>query len=64
MHHPTTYSDMTTPIPSPPSVPFLGHTQSLDRDVPLHSYHLLSKQYGEIYRLDLVGAPTLTSNTI
>lgn len=46
---------MSTPIPSPPSVPFLGHTQSIDRDVPIHSYHLLYKQYGEVYRLDLVG---------
>lgn len=46
---------MTTPIPSPPSIPFLGHVQSIDRDVPIHSYSLLAKQYGEIYKLNFLG---------
>lgn len=51
----TVSATMTTPIPSPPSVPFLGHTQSIDSDVPILSYQLLSKQYGEIFELNLAG---------
>ncbi|EKM50238.1 uncharacterized protein PHACADRAFT_153718 [Phanerochaete carnosa HHB-10118-sp] len=46
---------MTTPIPSPPSIPFLGHATMIDREVAIHSYHLLAKQYGEIYQLNLLG---------
>ena len=46
---------MTTSIPSPPSVPFLGHAQIIDREVAINSYNLLAKQYGEIYQLNLLG---------
>ena len=46
---------MTTPIPSPPSVPFLGHARIIDREVAINSYNLLAKQYGEIYQLNLLG---------
>ncbi|KAH9922456.1 cytochrome P450 [Fomitopsis serialis] len=42
---------MTTPIPCPPSLPFLGHVTQIDKEVPLRSFILLSKQYGEIYEL-------------
>ena len=46
---------MTTPIPSPPAVPFLGHINTLDRDLPLRSLTLLAQQYGEIYELNILG---------
>ena len=51
---------MTTPIPSPPSIPFLGHAQSIDRDVPILSYKLLSQQYGEVFELNLAGMSYLS----
>nr|BAK09530.1 cytochrome P450 [Postia placenta] len=43
---------MTTPIPSPPSLPFLGHVTHIDKEVPLRTYVLLSQQYGEIYQMN------------
>ncbi|KAI0754463.1 bifunctional P-450/NADPH-P450 reductase [Daedaleopsis nitida] len=46
---------MTTPIPSPPAVPFLGHVNALDRSLPLKSINLLARQYGEIYQLSIFG---------
>ncbi len=46
---------MTTPIPSPPTVPFLGYAASIDKEVPLNSFNLLAKQYGEIYELNMFG---------
>ncbi|KZT04430.1 cytochrome P450 [Laetiporus sulphureus 93-53] len=42
---------MTTPIPCPPSLPFLGHVTSIEKEVPLRSFALLARQYGEIYEL-------------
>ncbi|OSC96348.1 fatty acid hydroxylase [Trametes coccinea BRFM310] len=45
---------MTTPIPSPPALPFLGHITQLDRDIPQRSFDLLADQYGEIYKLNLI----------
>ncbi|KAK0195936.1 fatty acid hydroxylase [Armillaria mellea] len=50
---------MSTPIPQPPTVPFLGNTRDLDRDVPIQSFILLAKTYGEIYQLDLLGGRRL-----
>nr|BAL05197.1 cytochrome P450 [Phanerodontia chrysosporium] len=47
---------MATPIPSPPSVPFLGHVTIIDREVAIYSYNLLAKQYGEIYQLSMMGS--------
>lgn len=46
---------MTTPIPQPPTIPFLGNALSIEREVPLRSYRLLAKQYGEIFQLDFPG---------
>ncbi|KAJ7218368.1 fatty acid hydroxylase [Mycena pura] len=46
---------MSTPIPQPPTIPFMGNATAFDRDVPQHSFTLLAKTYGEIYKLDLVG---------
>lgn len=46
---------MTTPIPIPPGVPFVGNVMSIDSEVPLISHNLLARQYGEIYGLNLLG---------
>lgn len=47
---------MTHPIPQPRRIPFLGNITSIDKEAPTNSYMLLYQQYGEIFRLDLVGA--------
>ncbi|KAJ6537331.1 fatty acid hydroxylase [Mycena sp. CBHHK59/15] len=46
---------MSTPIPQPPTIPFIGNVTSLESEVPLRSFQLLAKKYGEIYQLDLLG---------
>jgi len=46
---------MTQPIPQPRRIPFLGNLASIDREAPTNSFMLLYQQYGEIFRLDLVG---------
>ncbi|KAJ6598272.1 cytochrome P450 [Mycena vulgaris] len=46
---------MSLPIPQPPTIPFIGNVTSIERDVPLRSFQLLAKTYGEIYQLDLLG---------
>ena len=46
---------MTVPIPSPPAVPFLGHINAIDKNVPTKSLSLLAQQYGEIYQLSILG---------
>lgn len=47
---------MTHPIPQPRRFPFFGNITSIDRTAPTKSLLLLAEQYGEIYRLDLLGA--------
>lgn len=49
------HSAMTTPIPRPPTIPFLGNATLIDADVPIRSFNLLAKQYGEIFELNLLG---------
>ncbi|KAI0075350.1 bifunctional P-450/NADPH-P450 reductase [Panus rudis PR-1116 ss-1] len=46
---------MTTPIPTPPALPFIGNAASIDSEVPLNSFVLLARQYGEIVLLNLSG---------
>ncbi|KAF7312568.1 Fatty acid hydroxylase [Mycena indigotica] len=46
---------MTTPIPQPATVPFLGNAPSVDREFPMKSFSLLAKKYGEIYQLTMPG---------
>ena len=46
---------MSTRIPTPPSVPFLGHINTLDKEVPIRSIRLLAQQYGEIFQLNILG---------
>ncbi len=45
---------MTTPIPSPPSLPLLGHVTQIEKEVPQRSFELLADQYGEIYQLNMI----------
>jgi cytochrome P450 / NADPH-cytochrome P450 reductase len=46
---------MSTPIPQPPAIPLLGNVGSIDREVPVLSFELLAKQYGEIFKLNMLG---------
>ena len=46
---------MALPIPAPPAIPLLGNIGSIEKEVPLHSYNLLLKQYGEIVQLNVLG---------
>ncbi len=50
-----------SPIPQPPTVPFLGNARLIDSHVPLHSFELLARQYGEIYKLVLTGGKSLVA---
>lgn len=52
---------MSSTIPTPPSIPFLGHVTAIDREVPLRSFQLLAEQYGEIYQLNIIGASIVQS---
>jgi hypothetical protein len=47
---------MTHRILCPPGVPILGNVTSIDMDMPTDSFLLLTKKYGEIYKLKLFGA--------
>ncbi|KAJ6481192.1 fatty acid hydroxylase [Mycena vulgaris] len=54
---------MSVPIPQPPSIPFIGNVTALDKDVPLHSFALLAKTYGEIYQLNIFGTTIVNVNS-
>ncbi|KAK7438635.1 hypothetical protein VKT23_017968 [Stygiomarasmius scandens] len=54
---------MSVPIPQPPRIPFIGNVTSLDREVPINGFILLAKQYGEIYKLDLLGRSVIVINS-
>ena len=47
---------MTHQIPQPRKIPFLGNLASIDMEATTSSFVLLYQQYGDIFRLDLVGA--------
>ncbi|KIP12117.1 hypothetical protein PHLGIDRAFT_98480 [Phlebiopsis gigantea 11061_1 CR5-6] len=55
---------MTSTIPTPPSIPFLGHVTSIEREVPLRSFRLLSEQYGEIFELNILGRRSYAIGTV
>ncbi|QRV77852.1 cytochrome P450 family protein [Ceratobasidium sp. AG-Ba] len=55
---------MTTPIPQPPAIPFIGNVKSIDAVVPINSYMLLTKQYGEIYKLDMLGQEVVVITSV
>lgn len=46
---------MSHPIPQPPAFPFIGNLHQVDNEVPIRGYFLLSKQYGEIYKMNILG---------
>ncbi|CAE6437657.1 unnamed protein product, partial [Rhizoctonia solani] len=50
---------MTTPIPFPARIPFLGNITSIDFELPFKSTELLAKKYGEIFGLDIMGEQTI-----
>ncbi|OSC98018.1 bifunctional P-450/NADPH-P450 reductase [Trametes coccinea BRFM310] len=54
---------MTSPIPTPPAVPFLGHINTIDKDLPIRSLDLLARQYGEIYQLNVLGDKKIFANS-
>ncbi|KAI0329045.1 bifunctional P-450/NADPH-P450 reductase [Cubamyces sp. BRFM 1775] len=54
---------MTIPIPSPPAIPFLGHVNTIDRDLPVRSLVLLARQYGEIFQLSVFGQKRIFINS-
>ncbi|KAF7367846.1 Fatty acid hydroxylase [Mycena sanguinolenta] len=54
---------MSVPIPQPPSIPFIGNVTALDKDVPLRSWVLLAKTYGEIYQLNILGTTIVSVNS-
>ncbi|KAJ2999753.1 hypothetical protein NUW54_g6889 [Trametes sanguinea] len=54
---------MTCPIPTPPAVPFLGHINTIDKDLPIRSLDLLARQYGEIYQLNVLVVPLRSCTT-
>ena len=58
--HPAISSSMTTPIPSPPAIPFIGHITTKLHSVPSISIYLLAQQYGEIFELTTFGMSTIT----
>ncbi|CEL62386.1 NADPH-ferrihemoprotein reductase [Rhizoctonia solani AG-1 IB] len=55
---------MTTPIPQPPTVPFLGNVGDIDAELPSKSLTLLTKQYGEIFALNLMGRPVVAVSSV
>jgi cytochrome P450 / NADPH-cytochrome P450 reductase len=55
---------MTTPIPTPPAIPFLGHVTAIEKETPLLSFDLLADQYGEIFQLNLLGEGLIMFNTM
>ncbi|KAH8111193.1 cytochrome P450 oxidoreductase OrdA-like protein [Phellopilus nigrolimitatus] len=42
-------------IPQPPTVPLLANVTLIDADLPIRSFQLLARQYGEIYQLVFPG---------
>lgn len=54
---------MTTSIPQPPAIPFLGNVTALDKELPLRSFELLAEKYGEIYQLNMLGNPLIVVNS-
>ncbi|KAG8773913.1 hypothetical protein FRC12_002252, partial [Ceratobasidium sp. 428] len=55
---------MSTPIPQPPAIPFIGNVKSIDAELPVNSFLLLAKQYGEIYKLDMLGKEVVVVNSV
>ncbi|KAF9075533.1 fatty acid hydroxylase [Rhodocollybia butyracea] len=54
---------MTSQIPQPPSLPFIGNVTQLDKELPIQGFSLLAQQYGEIYLLNILGRKTIFLNS-
>ncbi|THH28054.1 hypothetical protein EUX98_g6131 [Antrodiella citrinella] len=54
---------MTTTIPTPPTIPILGHATLIDRSVPMKTFMDLAKQYGEIYHFNVLGRRSVVVNS-
>lgn len=53
-----------SPIPLPPTVPFLANVPLMDREQPNRTFKLLADQYGEIYQFKFPdGRIVLHANT-
>lgn len=46
-----------TRIPTPPAKPIIGNMLTIDSDQPLQSLMELSRQYGPIFRMNMMGTP-------
>ncbi|KAG9088708.1 hypothetical protein FS749_001951, partial [Ceratobasidium sp. UAMH 11750] len=55
---------MTTPIPQPPTIPFLGNVTNIDSELPAKSFSLLAQQYGEIYRLKIMDREAVVISSV
>ncbi|KAL5632425.1 hypothetical protein ACGC1H_005399 [Rhizoctonia solani] len=55
---------MTTPIPQPPAIPFLGNVTDIDTELPSKSFTLLAKQYGEIFALNMLGKSIVAVSSV
>ncbi|KAG8773052.1 hypothetical protein FRC12_002757 [Ceratobasidium sp. 428] len=55
---------MSTPIPQPPTIPFIGNVKSINPEIPINSFMLLTKQYGEIYKLDMLGKEVVVVTSV
>ncbi|KAJ7138272.1 bifunctional P-450/NADPH-P450 reductase [Mycena epipterygia] len=54
---------MSSPIPQPATIPFLGNVTSIDKEIPQRGFQLLAKTYGEIFQLDILGRKLIFVNT-
>ena len=55
-HHAQCFlTTMTTPIPQPPAIPFLGNVHQMDTEFPVRGLAALAKTYGEIYKVNILG---------
>ncbi|PIL35108.1 cytochrome P450 [Ganoderma sinense ZZ0214-1] len=54
---------MTTPIPSPRALPFIGHVTHIDSTDFSKSLNLLAQQYGDIYELSFFGDRRIIVNS-
>lgn len=52
------------PLPSPPSVPLLGHVFSISPSAPWKTFAQWSKQYGPVTLVRLLGSPLVVINTV
>lgn len=52
------------PIPQPPGLPIVGNINDIDPELPLLSVMNLADQYGEIFKLSLMGKERMIYTTV